>query len=236
MKIVILVNSKEDKNTESNKNHVQANDVRCETVKNVNREVKPCKLKTFCEEEVNDPSISRLEKEKICFWNDLSCKIDCHPVYKDWSLQARNGIVDTEWTLRKTELLKLEADVVIKRLNDKQIEKGMDRQRTSGSGKKVRENLDRLLQAEFHRKTTYKKIEDLHNNLKSFSTDRHKNEEKIANEEDNLDRIFTELKSSQSALEMAITRSHVCREDDADLCNLNFSKPANSVDFNVAYE
>jgi hypothetical protein len=56
-------------------------------------------------------------------------------VYKDWSLQARTGIVDTEWTLKKTELLKLDAEEVLKR---------SDNNEKSGSDKKIRVNLDRV--------------------------------------------------------------------------------------------
>jgi hypothetical protein len=85
-------------------------------------------------------------------------------VYKDWSLQARTGVVDTEWTLKKTEHLKLDAEEVLKRL---------DNNEKSGSDKKIRENLDRLLQTELRRKSTYKKIENLHKNLKNSSTDHH---------------------------------------------------------------
>jgi septal ring factor EnvC (AmiA/AmiB activator) len=117
-------------------------------------------------------------------------------VYKDWSLQARTGIVDTEWTLKKTELLKLDAEEVLKRLDN---------------------NENCLLQTKLRRKSTYKKIENLHKNLKSSSTDHHNIEEQIAIEEDVLDKIFTELKSSQSSLEMAITRSSVCQADATDI-------------------
>lgn len=223
MKIVIRINSAR-KSSNSSENLAQANDIKRGENKDVNREMKPGKLmKKFREEEITDPNISRLEKERRCFWNDLSSKVDSHPMYKHWNLQARNGVVDTEWTLKKTELLKIDAEVVLKRLSDKQTEKCQVRQYTSGNNKtkKILENLDRLLQAEFNRKTSYKRIEDLHKDLKSSSTDRHKNEEKISNEEDILDTIFTELKSSQLALEMAITRSCVYREDDVDSCKNN---------------
>jgi tRNA isopentenyl-2-thiomethyl-A-37 hydroxylase MiaE len=56
--------------------------------------VKLCKLKTFCDNELADPSISTLEKERRHFWNNLSAKVDSHQVHKDWSFQARTGIVD----------------------------------------------------------------------------------------------------------------------------------------------
>ena len=112
--------------------------------------------------------------------------------------------------MKKTELLKLDADEVLKRLDNNKKSK-------SGSDKKVRENLDRLLQTELHRKSTYKKIENLHKNLKSSSTDRQKIKAQIAIEEDVLDKIFTELKSSQSSLEMAITRSSVCQVNATDI-------------------
>ena len=51
----------------------------------------------------------------------------------------------------------------------------------------------------------------------SPSTDHHNIEEQIAIEEDVLDKIFTELKSSQSSLEMAIARSSVCQADATDI-------------------
>ena len=210
LKILIAVNSlnSEGKHGQSSgvsTNHEQTHSTTSnEKVNTVNMHVKLCKLKTFCDNELADPSISTLEKERRYFWNNLSAKVDSHQVYKDWSLQARTGIVDTEWTLKKTELLKLDADEVLKRLDNNKKSK-------SGSGKKVRENLDRLLQTELRRKSTYKKIENLHKNLKSSSTDHQKIKAQIAIEEDVLDKIFTELKSSQSSLEMAVTRSSVCQ-------------------------
>ena len=42
---------------------------------------KLCKLKEFSENELTDPSISRIEKERECFWNNLSSKVDSHEVY-----------------------------------------------------------------------------------------------------------------------------------------------------------
>ncbi len=214
LKILIAVNSlnSEGKHGQSSgvsTNHEQTHSTTSnEKVNTVNMHVKLCKLN--CDNELADPSISTLEKERRYFWNNLSAKVDSHQVYKDWSLQARTGIVDTEWTLKKTELLKLDADEVLKRLDNNKKSK-------SGSDKKVRENLDRLLQTELHRKSTYKKIENLHKNLKSSSTDRQKIKAQIAIEEDVLDKIFTELKSSQSSLEMAITRSSVCQVNATDI-------------------
>ena len=213
LKILIAVNSlnsetKKGKHGQSSgvsTNHTQKHSATSNAkVNTVTMHVKLCKLKTFCDNELADPSISTLEKERRHFWNNLSAKVDSHQMYKDWSLQARTGIVDTEWTLKKTELIKLDAEEVLKRL---------DNNEKSGSDKKIRVNLDRLLQTELRRKSTYKKIENLHKNLKSSSTDHHNIEEQIAIEEDVLDKIFTELKSSQSSLEMAITRSSVGQAD-----------------------
>ena len=50
----------------------------------------------------------------------------------------------------------------------------------------------------------YKKIEDLHEQLKYSATDCSKVQDQIALEEDNLDKVFTELKSCQSSLEQSI--------------------------------
>ncbi|CAB4022988.1 Hypothetical predicted protein [Paramuricea clavata] len=162
LKILIAVNSlnSETKKVKKGKhgqssgvstNHTQKHSASSNAkVNTVTMHVKLCKLKTFCDNELADPSISTLEKERRHFWNNLSAKVDSH-------------------------------------------------------------------QTELRRKSTYKKIENLHKNLKSSSTDHHNIEEQIAIEEDVLDKIFTELKSSQSSLEMAITRSSVCQADATDI-------------------
>lgn len=228
LKIVIAVNLKttESKNRQSSEestNHSQRNSTtRSEKGKTVNPRVKASMLKTFSENDLADPTIPRLEKERRCFWNYFSAKVDSHDVYKDWSLQARRGIVDTEWTLKKTELLKIDADAFFKRLEDNTT-------KNTTQANKVGEKLDRLLQTELRRKSSYKKIEDLHENLKSSTTDRHNIKKQIASEEDILSKIFTELKASQSALEMAIGRSCVCRLDDT------VTDSDTSVDSNMAF-
>ena len=215
LKIVIAVNlkNKEGKRRQSQSvgvstKHSQSKSTTTgEKGKTVYKQVKASMLKTFSESDLADPTIPRLEKERRCFWNDLSAKVDSHDDYKDWSLQARQGIVDTEWTLKKTELLKIDADAFFKRLEDNTT-------KNTTQANKVGENLDRLLHTELRRKSSYKKIEDLHENLKSSTADRHNIEKQIANEEDLLNKIFTELKASQSALEMAISRSCICRLDE----------------------
>ena len=98
LKILIAVNSlnSEGKHGQSSgvsTNHEQTHSTTSnEKVNTVNMHVKLCKLKTFCDNELADPSISTLEKERRYFWNNLSAKVDSHQVYKDWSLQARTGI------------------------------------------------------------------------------------------------------------------------------------------------
>ena len=190
LKIVILASGPKEKNNKEK-----------ESTETLGKD-KKCQLKKYQDNEIVDPTISKLEQERRCFWNDLSRKVDCHPVYEDWNVQARNGIMHTEWTLRKTELLKLDAEAIFR--DDSSV-----CEKTSGNHKKIRENLDRMLQAELCRKSSYEKIEDLHNASKNYSTERGKIEENIENEEDALDRVITDLKSSQAALEMAIKHSRL---------------------------
>ena len=97
----------------------------------------------------------------------------------------------------------------------KRSSKHLTQSSVSGSEKRICQNLDCLLQTEQQRNSTYQKIEDLHHKLKSDSTDRRNVEKQIASEEIALDKIFTEFKSNQSALEMAIARCRVCLVEES---------------------
>ena len=182
-----------------------------ETVKEKRR------LEFFTEEEIEDQSITRLEKERRVFWNRLACEVSCHPVYKLWSLQALNGLIDTEWTLKKTELLKVEVDQLIKKIKEEEAQCQRN-DRTSEKEKKLLGLLDRLSMLELKRQNTYKKIEEFHRQLKCSTTDRHLKEEQIGNEETNLDEILTEIKSCQSGLEKSIKYAKI-DNDNSDLDN-----------------
>jgi uncharacterized protein YpuA (DUF1002 family) len=63
----------------------------------------------------------------------------------------------------------------------------------------------------------YKKIEDLHEQLKHSATDHTKVQDQIALEEDNLDKAFTELKSCQSSLQQSIANSSKTIEYSAEV-------------------
>jgi hypothetical protein len=119
-------------------------------------------------------------------------------------LQALNGLIDTEWTLRKTELLQLDADQAIDKINSTQK---ANSHKTDVREKKIQQILDWLLLLDFQRKKGYKKIEDLHEQLKHSATAHTKVQDQIALEEDNLDKVFTELKSCQSSLQQSIANS-----------------------------
>lgn len=163
-------------------------------------------LDIFTLEEIERHDISKLEKERRMFWNNLACEISSHPVYKHWNLQAVVGLIDTEWTMRKSELLKLEANHLLKKINEKDL-KDSFKHKTGEKEKKLLQILDRLSRLEHRRKTTYKLIEDLHTQLKRSTTDRHLTEEKIEDQESELDTVFTELKCCLAGLEKFIMYS-----------------------------
>ena len=75
-------------------------------------------LNIYTKEEIERDNISKLERERRIFWNNLACEIS-NPVYKSWNLHAVVGLIDTEWTLRKSELLKLEASYLLKKIQEK---------------------------------------------------------------------------------------------------------------------
>ena len=151
-------------------------------------------LRLFTDAEIDDENISRLEKERRCFWNNLAPKISSHPKYKRWSLQARNGIIDTEWMLRKAELLKIEAEQVLKIISTKNDWNHS----TTEEEKKISWHLDSMLKVDFKRNKIYREIENLHEQLKHPGI---KNicpiENQIRENETTLDKSFTELKSSE---------------------------------------
>ena len=126
-----------------------------------------------------------------------------------------NGLIDTEWTLKKTELLKVEVDQLIKKIKGKEAQCHRNDKR-SEKEKKLLELLDRLLMHELKRKNAYKKIEQLHRQLKCSTADHHLKEEQIGHKETNLDEILTEIKSCQSGLEKSIKYAKI-DNDNSDL-------------------
>ena len=171
-------------------------------------------LKLFDKNEIEDPKIATIEKERRIFWNSLVNSICSQKQFKGWSLQALNGLIDTEWTLRKTELLQLDADQAIDKINSTQKATS---HKTDVREKKIQQILDRLLLLDFQRKKVYKKIEDLHEQLKHSATAHTKVQDQIALEEDNLDKVFTELKSCQSSLQQSIANSSKTIEYSAEV-------------------
>ena len=173
-------------------------------------------LKLFDKNEIEDPKITTIEKERRIFWNSLVNSICSQKQFKGWSLQALNGLIDTEWTLRKTELLQLDADQAIDKINSTQ---NANSHKTDVRETKIQQILDRLLLLDFQRKKVYKKIEDLHEQLKHSATDHTKVQDQIALEEDNLDKVFTELKSCQSSLQQSIANSSKTIEYSAEVAD-----------------
>ena len=66
-------------------------------------------------------------------------------------MQEKHGLLDTEWTLKFTELLKIESE---RRLVDDKVS---DQKKA-----KISENLAKFRQADFQRRRCYEEIELLH--------------------------------------------------------------------------
>ena len=141
-------------------------------------------VRIFSDSEVNTPFISNFEREKRLFWNTLAAKLDHHPIYGNWTVQEKHGILDTEWTLKFTELLKIESD---KHINS-EIENTQCRN--------LAQNLDKLTKVDFERAACYKRIENLNN----VTTKDKEIVKSIEAQENILHIIFSRLKSAQSDL------------------------------------
>ena len=102
-------------------------------------------LKLFHKDEVENPKITTMEKERRIFWNSLVNSINSQSHFKGWSLQALNGLIDTEWTMRKTELLQLDADQAINKINTQNAKCD----KTDKRERKITQILDRLLFLDF---------------------------------------------------------------------------------------
>jgi hypothetical protein len=167
------------------------------------------KVRVFTDEEIDRTSISVFEREKRIFWNSLAAKLEEHPIYSSWSVQEKHGILDTEWTLKFTELLKVEAD-------KKMVGEGKFDEHQSC----IARNVDNLQKSDFERMTCYNRIERL--NKVTVKTDEIK--KSIQNEEKHLHELFSKLKLSQASLSKCLNRERAPEEikDDSSACDDNF--------------
>ena len=163
--------------------------------------------------------ISNFEREKRLFWNTLAAKIDQNPMYGNWTVQEKHGILDTEWTLKFTELLKVECDRHI-------MNCGID-----CTQKSLAQNLDKLKKVNFEQAACYRWIENLNVTIK------HKKiVESIEAQENILHNICSRIKSAQSDLVKcinAITNNQREKElqdncnSDTEDCNSDIIKVRN---------
>lgn len=159
------------------------------------------KARVFTDEEIN--KAEGLEREKRTFWNSLAAKLEKHPVYGAWSVQEKHGILDTEWTLKFTELLKVKADERLLECND-EYQRG------------VAKNIDKLKRADFERQSCYNRIERL--NKVTIKTEEIR--ANIKKEENCLHDLFTELKVAQSDLSKCLSqRPSFKKESTEEMCS-----------------
>lgn len=111
-----------------------------------------------------------------------------HPIYGNWGVEEKHGILDTEWTLKFTELLKVEVD---RHMVNSGFEHGS-----------LARNLDQLKREDFQRAACYKRIENLNNvTIKNKQI-----RESIETQENILHDLFSKLKTAQSDLVKCLDR------------------------------
>ncbi|CAB4039333.1 Hypothetical predicted protein [Paramuricea clavata] len=117
----------------------------------------------------------------------------------------KHGILDTEWTLKFTELLKLEAD------------KKLVGEAGDEYGRSIAKNIDKLQKSDFERMTCYNRIERL--NKVTIKTDEIR--KSIENEENHLHELFSKLKLAQSDLAKCLSQPAFFKAETKDIaCDL----------------
>ena len=151
------------------------------------------------------PFISVYEREKRIFWNSLATKLEKHPIYGSWSVQEKHGILDTEWTLKFTELLKVDAQKML-------VSKANDAYQRS-----IAKNIDKLQKSDFERMTCYNRIERL--NKVTIKTD--EIGKSIEREENCLHEFFSKLKLAQADLVKCLCQPKADSENynSEDICD-----------------
>ena len=150
-------------------------------------------VRIFTDEEIKNAG-NHFEYEKRVFWNSLSHKIEIDSAFSSWTVPEKHGLLDTEWTLKLTELLRIESD--------KQL---MDHKKYGAQkAAKIRKLLDKLILADFQRRRCYEKIEKLHSGIKDASF-----RAKVDKKENELHDLFTAMKNAQANLAKCLLNTAV---------------------------
>lgn len=151
-----------------------------------------------------------LELKKRLYWNnrisDFAEEIKSNRVSK---FEAY-GIIDVEWTRKQTELLRVMADEAILILKEKNLNSTSQSRKSTSHEIDVERAYERLERSDFHLKYSYKRIEDLHK-----KDDSHKRAESIKHEEENFDKLYTDLKCQQANLKKCL-KAFEERDKDKD--------------------
>ena len=157
------------------------------------------KLKIYTENEINNCQ-SEMEKSRLRFWNDKAEELATSNRTANESKLTLMGIIDVDWTMRKTSLIQEEA----KALADAQnlIRKPDDQVPQLKKGKRdtIPKNLDRMAAA--HAATEsydreMKKIKDIFK--KSSRKEKEKMQKEYERQETRLNGAYSELKRAQDA-------------------------------------
>ncbi len=129
------------------------------------------------------------------------------------------GIIDVEWTRKKTELLKVMAGQTVAALQKQDIDTAstsLSRISTSLE-KEVVQALERVEKSEFQLNSSYKKIENLNQ-----EKDSRKTSQLLKQEEENFDKMYTDLKCQQANLERCLHQQRQLRTQVVNQCCHNF--------------
>lgn len=153
-----------------------------------------------------------LELKKRLYWNDRVADFADGIKSNRISKFEAYGIIDVEWTRKQTELLRVMADEAIRTLQEKNIDPTIISRKSTCHEKDVVRAYERLNQSDFQLKRSYKKIEELHKKDKS-----HKKAELIKHEEENFDKLYSDLKCQQANMQKCLK---VFQErESSDICD-----------------
>ena len=165
-----------------------------------------------------------IERQKRVYWNtrilDFIKDLQTNVVTKF----EVYGIIDVEWTRKKTSLLKAVADQMVTNLRKQDTDKtATTMSRISLSSEKtILQALERVEKSEIRLNSTYTRIEEMNKDKRK--------KHQLKKEEGNFDEAYTELKCQQSNLEKCLGRHQQCTEVMDKSESNNFPNTVSSFD------
>jgi len=113
----------------------------------------------YLEEDIKSAT-DLFEKERMTLYNQTIIKIASDHRLADWGVQARDGLVDTIWTKKKTDMLELEFYTLHKKLEkekeDQIYKEKLEKIQSVES--KLQKGFDKLLESKYNLESNYEKL------------------------------------------------------------------------------